>query len=165
VSWFVPTQKIFQNKSNCFYWFYVITAICFGPHWRPSSGSFIKYVSRYWNIHVIVNPYNHNTCNIKIVKIFDSFLVAKNKRLSYPCNRPWRPIGLWDVEAPTFCRQSAHRWWWGCQPYALAAFYPQEDSWYSFLLKSDPIPVRLEGLGQFKNPRPHRNSNPRLAGL
>jgi hypothetical protein len=21
---------------------------------------------------------------------------------SYPCNRPWRPIGLWDVEAPTF---------------------------------------------------------------
>jgi hypothetical protein len=30
--------------------------------------------------------------------------------LSYPCNRPWRPIGLWDVEAPTFFRQSAHRW-------------------------------------------------------
>jgi hypothetical protein len=21
---------------------------------------------------------------------------------SYPCNRPWRPIGLWDIEAPTF---------------------------------------------------------------
>jgi hypothetical protein len=20
----------------------------------------------------------------------------------YPCNRPWSPIGLWDVEAPTF---------------------------------------------------------------
>jgi hypothetical protein len=26
-------------------------------------------------------------------------------------NRPWRPVGLSDVEAPTFCRQSAHRWW------------------------------------------------------
>jgi hypothetical protein len=26
------------------------------------------------------------------------------KRYSYPCNRPWRPIGLWDVEAPTFSR-------------------------------------------------------------
>jgi hypothetical protein len=24
------------------------------------------------------------------------------KRWSYPCNRPWSPIGLWDVEAPTF---------------------------------------------------------------
>jgi hypothetical protein len=34
-------------------------------------------------------------------------------------NRPWRPIGLWDGEAPTFCRQSAHRWPWGCQPYVL----------------------------------------------
>jgi hypothetical protein len=31
------------------------------------------------------------------------------------------PIGLWDVEA--FSRQSAHRWRWGCQPYAPAALY------------------------------------------
>jgi hypothetical protein len=29
---------------------------------------------------------------------------------SYPCNRPWRTIGFWDVEALTFSRQSAHRW-------------------------------------------------------
>jgi hypothetical protein len=29
---------------------------------------------------------------------------------SYPFNRPWRLIVLWDVEAPTFSRQSAHRW-------------------------------------------------------
>jgi hypothetical protein len=28
----------------------------------------------------------------------------------YPCKRPWRPIGLWYVEASTFSRQSAHRW-------------------------------------------------------
>jgi hypothetical protein len=32
------------------------------------------------------------------------------KGKNYPCNRPWRPIGLRDVEAPTFSRQSAHRW-------------------------------------------------------
>jgi hypothetical protein len=36
------------------------------------------------------------------------------KRLSYPCNRPWRHIGLWNVEAPTFSRKPAHRWRWGC---------------------------------------------------
>jgi hypothetical protein len=36
----------------------------------------------------------------------------------------WRSIGLWDVEAPTFSRQSAHRWRWSCQPYAAAALYP-----------------------------------------
>jgi hypothetical protein len=42
----------------------------------------------------------------------------------YPCNRPWSPIGLWDIEAPTFSRKSAHRWPWSCQPYAPAALYP-----------------------------------------
>jgi hypothetical protein len=26
------------------------------------------------------------------------------KRECYPCNTPWRPIGLWDSEAPTFSR-------------------------------------------------------------
>jgi hypothetical protein len=25
---------------------------------------------------------------------------------SYPCNRPWRPMGLWDVQDPTLSRQS-----------------------------------------------------------
>jgi hypothetical protein len=35
----------------------------------------------------------------------------------YTCTRPWRPIGLWDVEAPTFSRQLARRWRWSCQPY------------------------------------------------
>jgi hypothetical protein len=29
-------------------------------------------------------------------------VVTGKKRWSYPCNRPWRPIGFWDVEAPTF---------------------------------------------------------------
>jgi hypothetical protein len=29
---------------------------------------------------------------------------------SYPCNRPWRPIGLWDVEGLTLSIQPAHRW-------------------------------------------------------
>jgi hypothetical protein len=47
---------------------------------------------------------------------------AKSK--SYPCNRPWRPIVLWDVDAPTFSRQSAQRWRWGCRPYVPAALYP-----------------------------------------
>jgi hypothetical protein len=78
---------------------------------------------------------------------------VKKKRKSYPCNRPWRPMGLSEVEAPIFSRQSAHRWRWGCQSYAPVTFYPQEDSWYSFLLEaaSTPGPVWLEGLGQIGN--------------
>jgi hypothetical protein len=49
------------------------------------------------------------------------------------------PIGLWDVKDPTLSRQSAHRWWQGCQPYAPAALHSSETFllfcfWYSFLL-------------------------------
>jgi hypothetical protein len=66
---------------------------------------------------------------------------SKDKeKVKLPCNRPWRSIGLWDVEAPTFSRQSDHRWRWGYQPYAPAAVYLQEDSWYSFLLEAQPTP-------------------------
>jgi hypothetical protein len=69
-----------------------------------------------------------------------NFFQNKESRLKNFCNRPWRPIGLWDVEAPTFSRQSAHRWRWGCQPHAPAALYPQEDSRYSFLLEAESTP-------------------------
>jgi hypothetical protein len=40
----------------------------------------------------------------------------------YPCDRPW----LRDDEAPTFSRQSAHRWRWG-QPYTPN--HPCDRSW------------------------------------
>jgi hypothetical protein len=38
-----------------------------------------------------------------------SNLHGKNKGKAIPVNRPWRPVGLCDVEAPTFSRQSTHR--------------------------------------------------------
>jgi hypothetical protein len=43
----------------------------------------------------------------------------------------------WAIKAPIFTRHSAHRWRWGCQPYVLVTLYPQEDSWYSFLLEAE----------------------------
>jgi hypothetical protein len=46
------------------------------------------------------------------------------QRERYPCYRPWRPIGLREVEAPTFLRQTANRWRQGCQLYSPAALYP-----------------------------------------
>jgi hypothetical protein len=34
---------------------------------------------------------------------------SKSKvKVNLPRNRPWRPIGLWDVKDPTLSRQSAH---------------------------------------------------------
>jgi hypothetical protein len=57
-----------------------------------------------------------------VVSVYLSIIITK---WSYPCNKPWRPTGLWDVEAPTFCyTHSAQRWRWGCQPYAPASLYP-----------------------------------------
>jgi hypothetical protein len=75
------------------------------------------------------DPNNSPSSNIqfetRIVRNINSItsLSLLKKKLSYPCNRPWRPIGLWDVEAPTFSRQSAHRWRWGCETYAPTALY------------------------------------------
>jgi hypothetical protein len=34
----------------------------------------------------------------------------KIKAQSYPCNRLWKPKGLWDIKDLTFSRQSAHTW-------------------------------------------------------
>jgi hypothetical protein len=53
---------------------------------------------------------------------------VKVKKQSCSCKRPWRPIALLCVEAPTFLRQSVHRWRWDCQPYATTALYPSERS-------------------------------------
>jgi hypothetical protein len=49
------------------------------------------------------------------------------QKWSCSCNKLWRPIWLWNVEAHTFSRQS-------CE---LAALYPQGSLWYSFLLDSE----------------------------
>jgi hypothetical protein len=59
------------------------------------------------------------------------------KKVSYPHNRPWRHTGYWDVKAPAFSRQSAHRRFEVVSlTHQLAALYPQEDSWYSFQLEA-----------------------------
>jgi hypothetical protein len=66
------------------------------------------------------------------------------------------PPGVRVPQVENHCsRQSTHRWLWCYQPHAPAALYPEEDSWYSFLLEAwvDPRAiVRLEGLAQLKNP-------------
>jgi hypothetical protein len=71
---------------------------------------------------------------------------------SYPCNRPWTPIGLWDVEAPKLFVQCAHRWRWGRHPYASAAIYNSGRFLVLISVRGSQSHglVRLEGLGKFK---------------
>jgi hypothetical protein len=85
----------------------------------------------------------------------------------YPCKRPWSPIGLWDVEVPTFSRQSAHRWRWvvslTCRPPFIPRMIPGTISVRGWVhLRAI---VRLEGLDQLKIQLPHRELNPRPSDL
>jgi hypothetical protein len=47
------------------------------------------------------------------------------------------PQGCETSRFPHLSTQSTHRWWYGWQPYVPAIPYPQEDSWYSFLLQAE----------------------------
>jgi hypothetical protein len=81
-----------------------------------------------------------------------------------PCYRPWRLLGLREVETPTLLRQTANRWRPGCQPYAPADLYPQV-SFLRFLVlisvrgwvDSSAI-VQPEGLGKLEKNPPHRKA-------
>jgi hypothetical protein len=44
------------------------------------------------------------------------------------------------VEMENVIRHSAYRRRQSCQPYVPAAFYPQENSWYSFLFEAESTP-------------------------
>jgi hypothetical protein len=76
--------------------------------------------------------------------------------LSYPHNRPWRPIGLWHVKDPTLSRQSAHTRRWDSQPYAPAALYspkhyfPVSGTHFCSRLSEHKGLVRPKGLDKLK---------------
>jgi hypothetical protein len=76
-----------------------------------------KYVSiAYWHWHLIRD----------VIRTWCSETIYTNTcKKFYSCNSPSRYIRLWDVQVPTIPRQSVHRRWLVCQPYAPAALYPR----------------------------------------
>jgi hypothetical protein len=58
-------------------------------------------------MHGVIPPLPHVFFAWCLINHSDNFKCDFYWVISYPCNRMWRP-----VEAPTFSRQSAHRWRW-----------------------------------------------------
>jgi hypothetical protein len=59
-------------------------------------------------IIIIAISSNSSSSSAEFFGCSDTGVGCSNRRgmyncfFCYPCNRPWKPIGLWDVEAPTF---------------------------------------------------------------
>jgi hypothetical protein len=82
-----------------------------------------------WWTSVTFNEMEHNgfNLNFRMIKRYPGVKVKE----SYPCNRPWRPIGLWDVEVPTSCLHN--RLTDVVKVVSLRRrppFTPEKDSWY-----------------------------------
>jgi hypothetical protein len=68
------------------------------------------------------------------MSIVSMILIVKVKFSLY---RPWRILGLREVEAPTFSDIRLTDGLKVVSPTRRPLFYPQEDSWYSFLLDAE----------------------------
>jgi hypothetical protein len=100
-----------------------ICALLVSGGWTNSKNSAIQ--------SFIHHPQNH----FQSIEYFSLFTNIIN--VSYPCNRPWRHVGLWDLKNPTLSRQSARRCRLDCQPYAPASLYPRSIFWCSFLIDAE----------------------------
>jgi hypothetical protein len=94
---------------------------------------------------------------------FSEFWNFKYKGQSYPCNRMLRLIELWDVEAPTFSRQLAHRWQWGCQPSKPVPLNPSRRFQVLIYVRrwvDTRAIAQLEGLHELRNSMPSLGIEP-----
>jgi hypothetical protein len=90
-----------------------------------------------WRQEQTILPPSENIGNLLLDYTTSNPRRYTRKKYSYPCNRPWRPIRLWDVEAPKF---SNNRLTNGGEVVSLTRRPPfslQEDSWYSLLLGAE----------------------------
>jgi hypothetical protein len=66
-----------------------------------------------WYSHLAMTAFffviHQSSYHVTLYSVHTDVIIADDGR-SYLHNRPWRPIGLWDVEDPTMSGQSAHKW-------------------------------------------------------
>jgi hypothetical protein len=106
------------------------SSIIWGWYSRPNNGRCTKRTQSHPTPRIVITASfsDHPLLWCTVCCADDDWLVCgvvlAGKRLRYPCYKPWRPIGLREVKAPTLLRQTATRWRQGCQPYAPAALLP-----------------------------------------
>jgi hypothetical protein len=61
-------------------------------------------------------------------------------KVKFSLYRAWRPLGLREVEAPIFTDIQLTDGGKAVSPTRQLLFYPQQNSWYSFLLKAESTP-------------------------
>jgi hypothetical protein len=157
-----------HNRFIASWYFY-----SFGISVTPTGQLAVNYSSALFpDMYVPMMKEKQVTCNCDVNAkscLGNLILVRKGKKgKSYPCNRAWRSIELWDVEDTTFSRQSSHRWWWDVSFMRQPPFTPQEYSWYWFLLEAESTPGPQRGWKDYVNWKirwPYRESNPRPSGL
>jgi hypothetical protein len=67
-------------------------------------------------------------------------IICKKTKVKLSLYRSWKPLGLWEVEAPTFSDIQLTDSGKVVSPMRQPLFTPQEDSWYSFLLEAELTP-------------------------
>jgi hypothetical protein len=77
------------------------------------SSRFIKYVVIYRMCHLKCKVIVTVWAGLRLLS-YSVLPFQVKKKVNYSCNTAWKPIGLWDVEASTFSRESTHRCW--CRP-------------------------------------------------
>jgi hypothetical protein len=127
----VPTIRLHSHKLFLYKNGLIITT----QIWQHIETKEVGTINRCWKRMCVCVEYYTTTKNSVFMTAFRNAslqrMSIKLVKLRYPCYRPWRPIGLREVKAPTLPRQTANRWRQGYQPYAPAALYHQ----VSLLLK------------------------------
>jgi hypothetical protein len=115
--WRHNKNQFWNALQFCEYLVQIFTKLCNSFTWlwwtEGLAAELLRSVWQVWNVVPMLDLEAHGsgkagTCNKQITAHSKMPLLYKRTPKCYLHNRPWWPIGLWDVRDPTLSRQSAH---------------------------------------------------------